>query len=194
LSSQFPSSVVSSSDYTSASPTKPKVTQKPAKTPRPSALGPPVIAQALDPVDVEVGTLLWLRIPENTFIDRKDGSTRNLTLLFLTEDDSNMLRTSWIQFEPVNQTLYGMPLAEHIGSHTYFLAARDSDGLITKNKFKVLVISSTAGPSAPLSHEFSVVFDMPFEMLKDDVNNRLSVTDKIAKAFGDNDSSKVFSL
>jgi neurexin len=47
-------------------------------------------------------------IPEDTFSDLEDGNTRNLRLIFKTKEGTSVLPTSWLQFNPEKQEVYGL--------------------------------------------------------------------------------------
>jgi hypothetical protein len=47
-------------------------------------------------------------IPEDTFSDLEDGNTRNLRLIFKTEEGTSVAPTSWLQFNPEKQEVYGL--------------------------------------------------------------------------------------
>jgi neurexin len=47
-------------------------------------------------------------IPEDTFSDLEDGNTRNLRLIFKTEEGTSVASTSWLQFNPEKQEFYGL--------------------------------------------------------------------------------------
>jgi hypothetical protein len=47
-------------------------------------------------------------IPEDTFSDLEDGNTRSLRLIFKTEEGTSVAQTSWLQFNPEKQEVYGL--------------------------------------------------------------------------------------
>jgi hypothetical protein len=47
-------------------------------------------------------------IPENAFSDLEDGNTRNLHLIFKTEEGKSVPPSSWLQFDPEKQEVYGL--------------------------------------------------------------------------------------
>ncbi|KAH7964046.1 hypothetical protein HPB51_027714 [Rhipicephalus microplus] len=60
-------------------------------------------------INAAVGDILLFIIPDDTFYDYEDGSTRYLALSFLSADGVQLPQTSWIQFNPRTQELYGLP-------------------------------------------------------------------------------------
>jgi neurexin len=47
-------------------------------------------------------------IPEDSFSDLEDGNTRNLRLIFKTAEGTSVAPTSWLQFNPKEQEVYGL--------------------------------------------------------------------------------------
>jgi len=47
-------------------------------------------------------------IPEDSFSDLEDGNTRNLRLIFKTEEGTAVSPSSWLQFDPEKQKVYGL--------------------------------------------------------------------------------------
>lgn len=47
-------------------------------------------------------------IPEDAFSDLEDGNTRNLHLIFKTEEGKSVSPSSWLQFDPEKQEVYGL--------------------------------------------------------------------------------------
>jgi neurexin len=47
-------------------------------------------------------------IPEDTFSDLEDGNTRSLRLIFKTKEGTSVPPTSWLQFNPEKQEIYGL--------------------------------------------------------------------------------------
>lgn len=60
---------------------------------------------------------------QDTFYDPEDGSTRNLKLLLLTMDRSQVLATNWLQFDIKNQEFFGTPMKEDEGRKEYQLVS-----------------------------------------------------------------------
>jgi neurexin len=47
-------------------------------------------------------------IPEDSFSDLEDGNTRYLHLIFKTEEGKAVPPSSWLQFDPAKQEVYGL--------------------------------------------------------------------------------------
>ena len=140
-------------------------------------------------ISLFVGDILEYRVPENTFKDEVDGSTRNLKLKLLASDKHSLSRDSWIRFDDKNQTIYGMPLEYHVGESAYILMAVNSDNKVITDTFSVKVAKNST--PRKLSHEFTVTFGLDYEKFIADTKLRLEVLDKIAKYYGDPDMSKI---
>jgi len=111
----------------------------------------PIVNKKLEQLSVVVGTILDYRLAGDMFLDEEDGGTEHLQLMFLsldsdegklrgggvggpyTEDSDeldslNLLtlpRTSWVKLNRTTQTLYGMPMDEHVGRHEFLIGFGD---------------------------------------------------------------------
>jgi hypothetical protein len=47
-------------------------------------------------------------VPDDTFEDYEQGNTRNLRLLLKMDNGSALGSDSWIQFDPLRQSIYGL--------------------------------------------------------------------------------------
>ncbi len=130
-----------------------------------------------------------MQVPPDTFYDFEDGNSRNLKLLLVTVDGLSMPRNSWIKFNQTTQTLYGMPLPIHAGKQDYIMAAIDSMGKIARDAFEILVVRRPNEPK--INHEFSVTLDTDYNKFIYDVENRIDIANRIAKLYGDKDTSKI---
>lgn len=102
-------------------------------TPPPTPSQGPVIMQHIPLLHASTTSNLQYTIPENSFSDRNDGSTRNLKLLILSQDRTVLSKLSWIQIS-TQQVLTGV-LTQHDLSDSnekvfqYILRAVNSKGL-----------------------------------------------------------------
>ncbi|XP_006819307.1 dystroglycan 1-like [Saccoglossus kowalevskii] len=187
-------------------PTPPHVTKKPVvpikplypskEPPRTALPGPtqkpnqkPQLMNHIDRVYAYEGEMLVYRVPEDTFYDEEDGSTRNLKLMLLSIDGGILHKMSWIQFDSSSQTIYGLPMAEQAGKHEYVMTAIDSFGDIARDAFEVVVVASVNKPN----HEFSITLSNDYEEFENDVHKKLDLIDRIAKLYGD-DSADTISI
>ena len=128
-------------------------------------------------------------MPPDTFYDFEDGNSRNLKLLFVSVDGLTVPKNSWIKFNQSAQTLYGMPLAIHEGKQDYIMAAIDSKGKIARDAFEVVVVRRPH--EQKINHEFSITLDTDYKKFLVDVEKRIDIANKIAKLYGDKDTSKI---
>ena len=106
--------------------------------------------------------MLSFDIPDNTFYDPEDGDTSNLQLLFETfEYELSVAPSSWIQLSQTSRTLYGLPLRDDVGRHSYKLVAADSNGRLAKMTFHVYVTDDT-GLEPPISHELAILLMLDY--------------------------------
>lgn len=160
----------------------------------PTAVGPPAVDDFNYPplqkndiyqLPVSVGEVFRYTIPNDTFFDEEDGSTRNLKLIFLTVDGLSMAPNSWIKFNETSQTLYGMPLEEHAGKQEYVLAAIDSGGKLARDSFETIIHRRFL--ERKVNHEITVCLNVDFNMFMMNVDLRVEVARRIAHAYGDAD-------
>ncbi|KAG8229509.1 hypothetical protein J437_LFUL004915, partial [Ladona fulva] len=88
----------------------------------------PTIHHRLRKIPVTAGTPLRYVIPEDSFQDFEDGTTRNLRLIFKTPDGKNVPPSSWVQFNPETQEVYALPLEEHVSKWDFTVEAVDREG------------------------------------------------------------------
>ena len=106
---------------------------------------PPMVNATWGSLNASYCSLFYFRIPDNTFVDKEDGSTRNLTLSLHYENDTLVDPTSWLQLNVNLQTLYGYLKAsddERSNSDKFFnykLRARDSSGLTAEVSFSIKI-------------------------------------------------------
>jgi len=79
------------------------------------------------------------KVPEDTFYDPEDGSTRSLKLSLLTMDRTQIPLTNWLQFDVKNQEFFGTPMPGDVGRKEYQLVCEDSGGLMANDGLVVVV-------------------------------------------------------
>ena len=109
---------------------------------------PPEVNAALGNLNASYCSLFYYRIPEYVFVDKEDGSTRNLSLSLHFEDGTLVDPTSWMQLDVNLQTLYGYlkvsdnALSNSNKSFNYKLRATDSSGLTAETSFSITIPSN----------------------------------------------------
>ncbi|PSN45591.1 hypothetical protein C0J52_15074 [Blattella germanica] len=73
---------------------KPMLPPPPPKVPRDNF--PPTLRNQVDHINATVGRLLVFKVPEDTFYDPEDGSTRNMKLSLLTMERTPISLTNWL--------------------------------------------------------------------------------------------------
>ena len=178
--------------------TKPIVTEKPVRTPRPPVPSPtpeqminykPVVNNGgLKRLEVTVGDIFDFEIPEDNFDDYEDGNTRKLDLTIMTIDNMDLTPDSWIILDE-NQHIYALPLQEHVGRHEFLLAAFDSGTKSVRDAFEIYVRMRPG--EQRINHEMSMVLKLNYDRFLSDVHQRVDVAQKLAGAYGDNDMSNI---
>ncbi|XP_076363552.1 dystroglycan 1-like [Tachypleus tridentatus] len=153
----------------------------PSPTPSSTNLSP-ALQSPIDSIKIQVGDILEFFIPKNTFYDSEDGDTRNLKLSFLTSDSKELSESSWIQFDPKSQKIFGLPFEESSGIHEFQLLASDKEGKEVNDIFLVIV---EPRPVYDRSVEFSMHIDTNYDHFKKDVGKKILVGKKLSSFFGD---------
>ncbi|XP_033227908.1 dystroglycan isoform X3 [Belonocnema kinseyi] len=148
----------------------------------------PILRNQIDRLNCTVGQLFVFKVPDDTFFDTKDGSTRNLNLSLKNADGTEISPDEWLQFDSKNQEFYGVPMKSDDKSRSYMLEARDKEGLSARDSLKVNVYHP---PPVSYSVEFSMTLEIPYdEFVKSAKRKRLFI-EKVCELFGDRDTSTV---
>ena len=155
----------------------------PTSTPTEPDNKPPILYNHIDRLDVFQGQGLRFHIPNDTFYDKEDGYTPNLTLEMRTIDRRKLLRTSWILLSSSRQEIYGLPFdVNRIGLHEFLMVAADKEQSKAYDAFEVRVLED----NIPYSHKFNILIDYDNVTFMDNVGIRVLLLDKIASYFGVN--------
>lgn len=164
----------------------------------------PEVRRGLGKIDALVGTVLRFRIPNETFYD-EDGFTDKLELLLLDgvpaeksgsrsgglgRSLATVPPTSWVQLNSTSQVLYGLPSANDIGFHQFWLAAIDKEKRLTHTRFDIRVQRRPQFAST-LNHEFRAVLDLNFGLVEKNVDTRIGIVRNISAAFRDRNTDNV---
>ena len=154
--------------------------------PTPAGNTPPKVYNHVDRLNVFQGQGLRFIIPSDSFYDKEDLDTPNLSLDLRTTDDKELLNTSWILLNSSRQEIYGLPTdINRVGLYEFFLIASDKQGLRAFDGFEVSVSEDTK----PFNHKFNIVLDYDNATFMDNVGIRVMLLDKIANFFGVNFTS-----
>ncbi|CAL1262696.1 unnamed protein product [Larinioides sclopetarius] len=145
---------------------------------------PPMLRNPIERINTTVGEILRFKIPDDTFYDFEDGSTRYLTLTFLTIENVRPPKSSWVQFDHKSQELYGLPFDGDAGRHEFQLVAMDNNGLQINDVF---VIEVHPRPPKKWNVEFSLHIDHDYEEFSKDISKKVLVAWKLAKLYDDPD-------
>ncbi|KAG8229508.1 hypothetical protein J437_LFUL004914 [Ladona fulva] len=175
--------------------------------PPPSATNTaPALRNQVDHINATVGKLLVFRVPEDTFFDEEDGSTRNLKLSLLTMDRTPIPSNHWLQFDPKNQEFFGVPFPQDKGLKEYQLVCEDSgrltahDGLVvavhdipsmTGNTRRRPLPSHSASAHEFHSVEFFATLATSHEHIESSATLKRKFVERLAELFGDRDTSAI---
>ena len=158
----------------------------PCTPPPPVPNTPPKIYNHIDRVDVFQGQGLRFHVPYDSFFDKEDGYTPNLSLQMSTIDGYELLNTSWILFNSSSQEIFGLPaVVNRIGLYEILLIASDKEGARAYDAFEVRVLEE----DAPFNHKFNIILDFDNDTFLRNVGIRVALLDAIANYFGVNFTS-----
>lgn len=153
---------------------------------------PPRLYNNMGRISAPAGKALYFTIPDDTFYDSEDkATTRDLTLSVLRADGSSIPSDFWLQFDATSQTIYGLPLSEHVPSGVigegFILRAQDSQGAQALDAFEVLVVPF----EKPVVLELRIRIANEFSVFNRNVSQRLLLLEKIANYYEDPDASRI---
>ena len=169
-------------------------TLQPSVTLPPGPNTPPKVVKEIPVFEVPLCSFFNFRIPEETFYDKEDGSTRYLRLELRQFNDQQLSETSWIQFVESTQVVYGQyRQVENKGTDdtyvSFILRAYDKSELRT---FTVITLKIPNMNMIPfyIAGQFTRFFDEQTPELI----SQLYLTSKISIYLGEQDSSNVLAI
>ncbi|XP_059483684.1 dystroglycan 1 [Neocloeon triangulifer] len=149
----------------------------------------PVLRNQVDQLTAVAGELLVYRVPEDTFYDNEDGSTRNMKLNLLLMNRSPVEPTNWLQFDVKNQEFFGVPEKHDKGTREYQLVCEDSSG---KTANDGLVVTVQPPEHRPHHVEFRMTLAKPsLSEVEKNAANKRKLLERIAELFGDSDTRNI---
>jgi len=149
----------------------------------------PIIRNHVDLLNATLGQLLVYTVPEDTFYDPEDGSTRNMKLSLLHMDRSPLSPTHWLQFDSKNQEFYGIPMAtSDIGRTEYQLVCKDNGGLTAYDGLVVIVHPPA---KALYNVEFSMNLEIDHDSFAYNPAMKRHFVERLAELFGDRNASAI---
>ena len=131
-------------------------------TKQPVLNNPPDVTNPIELIFVGSGKFISYRVPRETFTDKEDGDTRNLTLVCFTGDE-NTLSVPWIDFNSTTQTLNAFPLSydygKQVGPQLVHLRAYDSAGSFNTTQLQIVITA----PLVTFSYLVSMKILIPFD-------------------------------
>uniref|UniRef100_A0A8C3RB60 Peptidase S72 domain-containing protein n=1 Tax=Cyanoderma ruficeps TaxID=181631 RepID=A0A8C3RB60_9PASS len=114
----------------------------------------PKVVHSIKFLTATIGCLFLFPIPANTFYDKEDGNSTQLSLQILPADGSPSGSESWLQFNASQQTMHGYPLEIDFqySPQEFVLCATDSGGLTAWESFTIELLK----PPEPPCHLFTV--------------------------------------
>lgn len=146
----------------------------------------PVKLNSIGELIVYRGQGLWYHIPEDTFYDKEDMFTPNLTLTMKTIEWKKLPESSWIRFDEEKQVIYAFPVdKDTVAIHEYMIIASDSEGGQAYDAFNVMVLDDTDS----YNHQFDLVLDYDFKQFSSNLSIQVTLLNKLADFFNLNVSN-----
>ncbi|XP_032681141.1 dystroglycan isoform X2 [Odontomachus brunneus] len=157
-------------------------------TEEPKVNFPPVPRNQVDHVNATEGQLLVFKVPEDTFFDAEDGSSRNMKMSLLTIDRVPIPPHEWLQFDSKNQEFYGVPMRSDVGRKEYQLVVTDKEGASATDGLVVVV-----NPAPYMTHtvEFSMTLDIPYDSFAHSALQKRNFVEKLRDLYGDKDTNAI---
>ncbi|CAG0922043.1 unnamed protein product [Notodromas monacha] len=148
----------------------------------------PALNKRLAKQAVIAGTVIKIQIPDDTFEDFEQGNTRSLHLLLKMDNGTALGPESWIQLDPKEQIIYGIPAEKDIGRWRFELEAMDKDGDVISDMIEIIVRQDPK--TRVVNHEFSVELKLRKKYAvhyENDVDWKRDIVQKLSDILGDED-------
>ena len=142
---------------------------------------PPRLYNHIDLLQLYIGQPLKFKIPYDTFYDKEDGATPNLTLSMTTVDDQPLDSLSWVEFDAKSQTIYALPYGGIIGKHEFLMIANDSDSKQAVDAFEFHINPLPIKPK----HTFGLKLEADYKKFEESAKTRVELCIQIGDYFGD---------
>nr|KAG5705579.1 hypothetical protein BaRGS_034777 [Batillaria attramentaria] len=172
-------------------PTKPTVKPIPPTGMLPECQKPDV-GEQIGRVTANVGEILEYQIPDNAFLMPcgLDGAEQ-ISLRLFKGSSSKIPDDFWFKFDEEKKVIMGIPSVKDEGRQSMTLVANLKDfegGPISTMSFKI-VVKNPSGRKGKVNHEVAMTIDTDYDKFVSNVSAKLDLAQKIAGAFGDEDTS-----
>lgn len=142
---------------------------------------PPYLYNHIDLIQLYIGQPIEFKVPYDTFHDKEDGATPNLTLSMTQIDDESLDSISWVSFDAKSQTIYALPLGTIIGKYEFLMVAYDSLGKKAVDAFEFHINPLPVQSN----HNFALKLDANYDKFNQNVETRVKLCIQIGDYFGD---------
>lgn len=140
---------------------------------------PPHLYNPIDVIPLYIGQPIAYKVPTDTFHDKEDGATENLSLTMTTREGELIDKFPWVEFNMKSQIIYALPMGEIIGKHEFLLIAHDRGGLRAFEAFEFHVYPLPIKPN----HYFYLQLVADKKQYDDRVTKRVETLAKVGKYF-----------
>ncbi|ELU03166.1 hypothetical protein CAPTEDRAFT_198354 [Capitella teleta] len=151
---------------------------------------PPILVNPISSMVIDLGTVFEFPIPDDTFYDITDGSTRNLNVTVTTVANDPLLPDFWLQFNQETQTLHGLPLTDDDVQKlvNFAITATNSAGASTRHTFEIEIDQTSI---EDVSHEFQATFAIRHQNVEISRTYLISLIRRLTDYFKDDDADSL---
>ncbi|XP_041113332.1 uncharacterized protein LOC121319704 [Polyodon spathula] len=149
----------------------------------------PTVVHSIDVLFATIGFPFQYTIPPNTFSDREDGSTTNLTLAMGAADGSPSGPESWVRLDQTQHIIQGYPLETDLqySPQKFILTAVDSGGYSIQQTFTIELRFANTDPC----HLYTVRTKNSYNSFIKDRRRIELFVDKMAEYFNSTSSKHI---
>ena len=152
----------------------------------------PVVLQAIPHFIISTPGLFFIALPLNTFYDREDGFSSNLSLTLLSSSGQVLPPNSWLQFNDTMDQLYGVVTQEisRNKNYSFVLSAEDSYSLKVNTSFTIEVTLNLQD----VGFKLNMIFKSNFSFIVPHVDIITRLIGKMVRYYRDNITVNVLSF
>ena len=152
----------------------------------------PIVLHPIPHFVVSTPGLFSIALPSNTFYDKEDGFTSNLSLTLLSSSGQVLPPNTWLQFNDTTDQIYGVVTDEirPNENYTFVLKAEDSYGLKVNTSFTIEVTSRIEN----VGFKLNMIFKSNFSSIVPHIDIIKLLLAKLASYYHDNFTLNVLSF
>jgi len=194
----MPTTTATTTPSTKATTPTPKpMTPKPTPAPRCPSKGPkqqPTLEKPVGTITLGAGMIERHRINEDTFFDCYSDITSQLHLELTDKNGDSLPSGHWLQLKHKTMKPYSLlsnPLNTDVGTYELKLIATNEFGKRGEADVTINVAGGAEVGEQEPNHELSMSIDTDYDEFMMDLENRVELSNKVGKIFGDKNSKSL---